>query len=89
MFKEGCGASASIVGTDQAMTITAAGTGRSTTCGATFHGTWTNAPICVSQVTTSSNPSYISATTTSALTVTTSATLAASAKINVICNGYE
>jgi hypothetical protein len=61
----GCGNAATIAGTDQALTITTSGTGRSTTCGATFNILWNNPPICIAQRTDSNVATYISATTSS------------------------
>jgi len=85
----GCGAAATIAGTDTAMQITTSGSGLSTTCGATFNSTWTHAPVCVAERYNSATVVYLSSTTTSAFVVTQGSAFTAGNQIDVICQGYE
>ena len=81
-----CGTSPSVVGNDNAFTITV-GTGTTTACTATFASAWTNVPQC--NVTPNYSATvYVSAASTTAITITMSAN-GASKKLYVNCRGYN
>ena len=80
-----CGSSPSIIGNDNAFTITVGGT--ATGCTATFATAWTNIPSCI--VTNQSlSATNIMTYTVSTSAVTISQTALSGNVINVICEGY-
>jgi len=82
-----CGTGASVAGTDAGFNITT-GTGTVNSCGVTFSRTWSNTPVCVVQFYNSATTTaYLSAASTTAITITFTAS-SPSSQVNVVCRGY-
>lgn len=80
-----CGTGHSVVGTDNAGIITV-GSSSGSTCTLTFASAWTNTPICVVGRHNSTTATYVSAASTSAITITSSSI--SSSTIYYQCVGY-
>ena len=81
-----CGTTPAISGTDTAGKVTI-GTGVTTSCTVTFAKAYTNAPACAISGDNTA-VTYIATTTTTVLTITSSADMASDV-ISYICLGYE
>jgi len=83
-----CGTRPAVVGNDNAFTVTV-GTGKTSACTIAFATPWTNTPVCVITLVGDIGvmTAWISAASTTAITVTTSASVA-SQKISGICHAY-
>ena len=81
-----CGTSATIAGNDNVGVVTVGTSTNGGVCTVTFHSKWTTAPVCLAQDRTTAHL-LLSATTTSALTI--SGTLTAADKISYDCAGYQ
>lgn len=82
-----CGTSPSIVGSDNAMSVTVGSGGSDTSCVVTFNRIWTNAPACVAQSNTDILPLAMATTTTTA-TISKTLAFTAGSKLHVICMGF-
>lgn len=81
----GAGTAPTIVGNDNEFMVTRGGTA-GTTCVINFANSWTNNPHCIASSSFSSTQIFISAISTSSITITNASN--ASGKLYVMCRGY-
>jgi hypothetical protein len=83
-----CGTSPSVIGTDDAMTVTVGTGGAATSCAVNFGTAYvTNPPSCIAQNNTD-RVAYNITTAIGSVTITAAAAFTASSKFNILCKGF-